>query len=171
MLSNNSGETTSKTPASHSGPAQGAHVVAGAEHLADRLADFLARVTPEGKIRFVSLPGLEWLGYGDKGAAKAGNLADLVAEGDRGALRGALSAGCGVDRQSLNLDLLRADAIPIRVTCRILPLIMAGPAPSCCSRPGRWARLPLPAWITTPASMMSSPACRPVPIYCAAWAS
>lgn len=126
LLSNNSGETTSKTPASHSGPAQGAHVVAGAEHLADRLADFLARVTPEGKIRFVSLPGLEWLGYGDKGAAKGGNLADLVAEGDRGALRGALSAACGVDRQSLNLDLLRADAIPIRVTCRILPLIMAG---------------------------------------------
>ena len=126
MLSKNSGETTSKTPANHSGPAQGAHVVAGAEHLADRLADFLARVTPEGNIRFISRPGLEWLGYGDKGVAKGGNLADLVSEGDRGALRGALSAGCGVDRQSLNLDLLNADAMPIRVTCRILPLIMAG---------------------------------------------
>ena len=90
----------------------------------DRLADFLARVSRQGDIHFVSNPGTEWLGHPAGFFKKGDSLFTALAPGDHGAVNEALHSERG--RQALSVHLLRADGGQIRATCRILNLVAAG---------------------------------------------
>ena len=92
----------------------------------DRLADFLARVSPEGDFFFASKPGKEWLGFPEGELKKGVSLLSIVAEEDHAALLHALGQTVGHERQSLIIHLLRQDGSPVRVTCRILQLVAVG---------------------------------------------
>lgn len=106
--------------------AQGLSTAAGAERLVDRLADFLARVSPGGDIFFASRPGVEWLGYPEGGLKRGDSLLSVVDPADHDALTRALAQSVGHERQSLAIRLLRRDGGTARATCRILPLVATG---------------------------------------------
>jgi len=94
--------------------------------LADRLADFLARVSPAGEIHFVSNPGSGWLGHPEGFFKKGDSLFAVVAEKDHGAVKAALHLANGQGRQALIAHLIRHDGSLVRVTCRILSLVAVG---------------------------------------------
>lgn len=100
--------------------------VAGAtgERLADRLADFLARVTPDGRFLFVPPAGLAWLGAPEPPQAQADHdLFQHIGIDYHDALRAALvRTADGGTRQALSLRFQSGDGGQRRVTCRILPL-------------------------------------------------
>ena len=98
----------------------------GHERLADRLADFLARVSPEGRILFVSRQGAEWLGYGEHFFNKGDDLATVVLPEDRPLLGQVLAQPPGGERQALTLRLIRQDGNRVTATCRVLTLVAAG---------------------------------------------
>jgi diguanylate cyclase (GGDEF)-like protein len=103
-----------------------ARAPAGGERLVDRLADFLARISPTGEIHFVSGPGTEWLGY-PAGFFKQGDaLSSIVAADDHGILRESLRLASLQGRQALSARLIRCDGAEASVTCRILNLVVAG---------------------------------------------
>ncbi len=106
--------------------AQGLSTAPGAERLVDRLADFLARVSPGGDIFFASRPGIEWLGYPEGGLKRGDSLLSVVDPADHAALTRALAQSVGHERQSLAIRLLRRDGGTARATCRILPLVATG---------------------------------------------
>lgn len=99
---------------------------AGAERLVDRLADFLARVSADGQILFVSRQGAEWLGYGEHCFKKGDDLASLVAPEDQPRLGQALARALAEGRQALTLRLIRHDGAWITATCRVLTLVATG---------------------------------------------
>jgi diguanylate cyclase (GGDEF)-like protein len=114
---------TSVVNPAHSSTAQ---APAGGERLVDRLADFLARVSPTGEIRFVSNPGAEWLGL-PAGFFKQGDtLFSIVAAEDHGVLSESLLQASRQGRQALTARLTRRDGSEARVTCRILNLVSVG---------------------------------------------
>jgi diguanylate cyclase len=94
------------------------------ERLVDRLADFLARVSVNGEIHFVSNPGTEWLGHPAGFFKKGDSLLAVVAPEDHGKVNESLHSSGG--RRALITHLIRADGKPVRVTCRILTLVAAG---------------------------------------------
>ena len=101
------------------------------ERLLDRLADFLARVSPDGRIQFVSAQGLAWLGYEADALGKGDPLADLLAPEDREPVRQALLQAHGHARLALSVRLLRRDGTPVRVLCRVLGLAGADAHAEC----------------------------------------
>ncbi|KAF0100394.1 MAG: diguanylate cyclase/phosphodiesterase [bacterium] len=110
-------------PSSHSDPSV---APASGERLADRLADFLSRVSPRGAVRFVSHAGAAWLGYDAEHFRRGDDLLSMVAEEDQPALRAVLAQAGKLGRQALNVRLLRADGVSLAVTCRVLHLAGAG---------------------------------------------
>lgn len=112
-------------PATHTNSviAPGLSNPGGGERLADRLADFLARVSPNGDLHFASRPGTEWLGYPEAGLTKGTSLLSVVAREDHDVLLQALGQSASHERQSLAIRLVRQDGRPVLVTCRILQLV------------------------------------------------
>lgn len=94
--------------------------------MADRLADFLARVSPKADILFVSKPGGEWLGCAEGGIKKGDNLLSVVLLEDRAIVAEALARAESQGRQSVNIRMVRGDGKQVRVTCRILVLLALG---------------------------------------------
>ncbi len=94
--------------------------------MADRLADFLARVSPKADVLFVSTPGREWLGDADGALGKGDSLLTVVAREDHPALTEALRRAASQGRQSVNVSMIRGDGGLVRVTCRILLLVALG---------------------------------------------
>lgn len=90
----------------------------------DRLADFLARVSADGEIHFVSDPGAEWLGHPAGFFKKGDSLFSVLAPDDHGTVHEAFHSTRG--RQALIVHLIRADGSQVRVACRILTLVSAG---------------------------------------------
>ncbi len=94
------------------------------ERLADRLADFLARVTADGRFLFIPPAGLGWLGAAEPAETGAEHrLFQHVAVEHHDALRAALArASDGAARQALSLRFLAGNGAQRWATCRILPL-------------------------------------------------
>ena len=104
---------------------------AAPERLLDRLADFLARVRPDGRIQFVSAQGLDWLGYAADALGKGDPLEDLLAPEDQAPVRQALTQAAGQGRLALSARLLRGDGTSVRVVCRVLGLAGTGAHAEC----------------------------------------
>ena len=99
---------------------------AAPERLTDRLADFLARVSGNGEIHFVSNPGADWLGRSADFFKKGGDLFSLVVPEDHGAVKAALRLAGSQGRHAWSTYMIRADGGRVRVTCRALGLAAAG---------------------------------------------
>lgn len=89
----------------------------------DRLADFLARVSADGEIHFVSNPGAEWLGHPTGFFKKGDSLYAVLARHDHGTVEEAFHSTNG--RRALIVHLIRADGSEVRAACRILALATA----------------------------------------------
>ncbi|HRH79444.1 MAG TPA: GGDEF domain-containing protein [Thiobacillaceae bacterium] len=109
------------SPTTHSPPAASA-----TDRLADRLTDFLARVSPEGTLRFVSPQGLAWLRQPADLIDKGHSLFDAIAPEDRPALREALAAAQDHEPRRLSLRMLRGGTGSVRVLARVLSLMHTG---------------------------------------------
>lgn len=98
----------------------------GTDRLADRLTDFLARVTADGIIRFVSPQGVEWLRQPEGFLDKGHSLFDAIEPEDRPALREALAAAQDPVPRKLVLRMLRGGVGSVRVLGRVLTLTQGG---------------------------------------------
>lgn len=107
-------------------PTQPPPAASATDRLADRLTDFLARVSPEGTLRFVSAQGLAWLRQPADLIDKGHSLFDAIAPEDRPALREALAAAQDHEPRGLSLRMLRGGAGSVRVLARVLSLMHAG---------------------------------------------
>lgn len=94
--------------------------------LAERLADFLARVSPGGEILFASRQGTEWLGQPEDFFEQGHSLLSVVVPEDHDRLNQALGQTSGQERQGLNVRMTRGDGSIVQVACRILPLVAVG---------------------------------------------
>lgn len=93
-----------------------------AESLTDRLTDFLARVTPEATLSYVSERGARWLDRPELHGNKGGSLLDLFFPDDRSGLLDALTGAASAGVRELSARMLCRDGSLTWVNCRVLPL-------------------------------------------------
>lgn len=96
------------------------------ENLTDRLTDFLARVSPEGILSYVSKRGAHWLGRPELHGSKGGMLLDLFLADDRDSLLAALSAAGSDGMREFSARILGPDGDRTWVNCRVFTLVNLG---------------------------------------------
>lgn len=96
------------------------------ENLTDRLTDFLARVSPEGVLSYVSKRGAHWLGRPELHGSKGGMLFDLFLVDDRDSLLAALSAAGTDGMREFSARIIGPDGEQTWVNCRVFTLVNLG---------------------------------------------
>lgn len=109
-------DTTSNAPA-HSD---------STESLADKLTDFLARVSPSGDLFYVSRRGAQWLERLSVPGGKGGALLDLFCPEDHAVLAAALADAGSGELRELSARILGPDGDPVWVSCRVFRLVQLG---------------------------------------------
>jgi diguanylate cyclase (GGDEF)-like protein len=109
-------DTLYHSPA-HSDPSEG---------LADKLTDFLARVSPAGDFYYISRRGAQWLERLQVPVARDGTLLDMFCADDQSGLASALAdAGAGAVRE-LSVRIVGPDGDLVWVSCRVFRLVQRG---------------------------------------------
>ena len=96
------------------------------ENLADKLTDFLARVSREGVLSYVSRRGAQWLDRPEMHVGKSGSLLDLFMVDDHPALMAALNGVEPTGAREFMARMLKRGGDPVWVNCRVFPLAQRG---------------------------------------------
>lgn len=94
------------------------------ENLADKLTDFLARVSRQGALSYVSRRGARWLERPEIHDRKQGSLLDLFLVDDHPPLLTALAEAGSAGAREFTARMLRREGAPVWVSCRIFPLAL-----------------------------------------------
>ncbi len=96
------------------------------ESLADKLTDFLARVSPAGLMSYVSNRGADWLGRPELHGHRGASLFELVCPEDHPCLQEALDLATGQSAQEFSVRLLDQIGAETWVNCRLFPIFQHG---------------------------------------------
>lgn len=99
---------------------------AAPENLADKLTDFLARVSREGALSYVSRRGAQWLDRPEMHVEKSGSLLDVFQVDDHPAVVAALHGIEPTGSQEFMARMLKRDGDSVWVNCRLFPLPQRG---------------------------------------------